>query len=162
MDPSINSQVQKTQSYSASQMPDQTNQQNQNAEQSQPVQDQKVAPVSLPQKEQAPIISNDLASELIKPSEEEPKIPQEVKEIVKVESDKIPLTEEHKALGIKHAKESTLAQTQPSGMVKLPMTENEALKIIKTTKNSDSKHWLAVLIEKIYKQLRVVREKIKG
>ena len=139
MDPSINSgQVQKAQNDSVSQMTDQTNQQNQ------PVQDQKSAPfatpapVSLPQKEQAPVISDaskDQAAELIKPSEEEPKIPQEVKEAgVEAVSEKPYLTEEHKALGIKHAKEGTPVSTQPSGIVKLPMSENEALKIIKTTK----------------------------
>ena len=135
-----------------------------------PVQDQKVVPVvtptpvSLPQKEQAPIISDtskDQGAELIKPSEPEPNIPQEVKDVgVEAVKETPQLTEEHKVAGIEHAKESTPVSTQPLAKVKLPMSEEEALKIIKTTKNSDSKHWLAVLIEKIYKQLRVMRGKL--
>lgn len=77
--------------------------------------------------------------------------PREVKEAgVEEVSDRLPLTDEHRAVGMEHAGESTPVDTQP----KLSMSENEALKIIKTTKNSDSKHWLAVLVEKIYKILK--------
>ena len=151
------------QNNSVSQMADQTNQQNQSAGQTQqPVQPVAApTPVSLPQKEQAPIISKDLEAELIKPSEPEPKIPQEVKDAgVEAVKETPHLTDEHKALGIEHAKESTPVLTAPLGKVKLPITEGEALNIIKTTKVSDSKHWFAVLIEKIYKQLRLMRGKI--
>ena len=114
-----------------------------------------VPPVSLPQKEIAPILSKDKTEELITRSEEEPKILQEVRDAgVEAVSDKPHLTKEDKLVGLDHAKESTPVKTSPSGNIKLPMTEKEALNIIKTTRKSDSRHWFAVLIEKIYKQFR--------
>jgi len=116
------------------------------------------SPIGLAQKEQAPPpISPKVTSEvsaIIEPSEKEPPISTEVREAgIEEVSERLPLTDEHKAIGIEHAGESTPVDTQP----KLPMSENEALKIIKTTKNSDSKHWLAVLIEKIYKAVKSLK-----
>lgn len=114
-------------------------------------------PVSLPQKEQTPISAKltSEVSEIIEASEKEPVVPPEVREAgVEQVPDKLTLTDEHKALGIEHAGESTPAHTQLLGTVKLPMSEEEALKTIKTTSNTDSKHWLAVLIEKIYKIIK--------
>ena len=113
-------------------------------------------PIGLPQKEQAPIVEKGaVAPEVITPSEPEPKIDQEVKEAgVEKVSDKLTLTDEHKALGIEHAKESTPVATKTLDTIKLPMSEEETLRTIKTTSKSDSKHWLAVLIEKIYKILK--------
>lgn len=72
------------------------------------------------------------------------------------------LTESHKQVGIEHAKESVPAPTQVtnSSHVQLPMTEEEALQTIKSTGTSDSKHWLALLVEKVYMKLRLVHEKL--
>lgn len=113
--------------------------------------------VGLAQKEQAPISSKVASevSEIIEASEKAPRISAEEREAgVEQVSDKLRLTEEHKAVGIEHAKESTPVATQPLGIVKLPMSEEEVLKTIKTTSKSDSKRWLAVLVEKIYKLLK--------
>lgn len=74
------------------------------------------------------------------------------------------LTKDHKAVGIEHAKESVPAPTQvtTSSHVQLPMTEEEALQTIKTTGASDSKHWLAMLVEKMYEKMRFVHSNLKS
>lgn len=73
-------------------------------------------------------------------------------------SERPQLTEHHNNIGMRHAKESVPSPTQvtSSSHIQLPMTEEEALKTIKTTGTSDSKHWLAVLVEKVYKKLRFI------
>lgn len=113
--------------------------------------------VGLAQKERVPIspkIASEI-SEIIRASEKEPSVPKEMREAgVEEVSDRFPLTREHTDFGIQHAGESTPVHTQPLGTVKLPMSEEEALKTIKTTSNTDSRHWLAVLIEKIYKAIK--------
>lgn len=76
---------------------------------------------------------------------------------VEVVRDTMLLTKEHEAVGIQHAAESTPVHTKPLGTVKLPMSEEEALKTIKTTRNTDSRHWLAVLIEKICKAVKSLK-----
>lgn len=102
--------------------------------------------------------------EYIKPSgaEVEPIIPDEVKEHIEVVSDreKPQLTPSHKAVGIHPAKESVSVAVHPQQTIVLPMTEEEALHTIKTTGVTDSKHWLAILIEKAYEQMRNVHRKI--
>jgi len=136
--------------------------QNQNAQsQVKPQQDQNVTNVATSssvgsvQKEQAPISAKveSQISEIIEASEKSPTIPTEVKEAgVEEVSDKLTLTDEHRAIGMEHAKESTPVLNQAS--VAKIMSEEEALKTIKTTSKSESKHWFAVLIEKIYKILK--------
>lgn len=100
-------------------------------------------------------------SEFIKPSGPEiaPVIPPEVAEhgVEAVTTPERPqLTEHHKTIGMEHAKESVPAPIQPASTshIQLPMTEEEALQTIKTTGVNDSKHWLAILIEKVYKKLQ--------
>lgn len=117
------------------------------------------SPVGLSQKEQAPISAKveSEVSEIIEESAKEPSVPTEVREAgVEIVSDDLTLTDEHKAIGMEHAGESTPVSTQPSGLTKI-MSEEEALKTIKTTSNADSKHWLAVLIEKIYKAIKSLK-----
>lgn len=104
-------------------------------------------------------------TEFIKPSGAEvaPSIPPEAVEHgveVVPSTEAPPLTVEHKEAGIHPAKESVPVSVQPQQTIQLPMTEEEALKIIKTTGVSDSRHWLAVLIEKVYKQLRFLHRKL--
>lgn len=104
-------------------------------------------------------------AEFIKPSGAEvaPVIPPELSEhgVEAVPSTEAPpLTVEHKEAGIHHAKESVPVSSQPQQTIKLPMTEEEALKVIKTTNVSDSKHWLALLIEKVYEHLRFMHQKL--
>ncbi|MFH1832893.1 MAG: hypothetical protein ABH816_01850 [Candidatus Levyibacteriota bacterium] len=119
-----------------------------------------VSPVSVPQKEIVePVLNQPIASEIqeewVKPSQAEPEIQPEVEEAGVEKVSELPrITEEHKQVGIEHAKESTPVQTKPSGTIQLPMTEKEADSQIKSTKNTDSPHWLAVLIKKIFKRLK--------
>ena len=108
-------------------------------------------PVSKPSKEAegAPV------SEFIKPSETSPNISSELSEFIKEEEVKLPDHEIIKAAG-----ENVPVSLEPSGAVQLPMTEAEALKIIKTDKNlADSLLWLAKLIERIYQQIRLLARK---
>lgn len=54
----------------------------------------------------------------------------------------------------------TPVSLQPDGTVVFPMTEKEALRTIKTTSLDDSRHWLAVLIEKIFQRLKAMGKNI--
>lgn len=105
--------------------------------------------------------------EYIQPSgaETQPEVPVELQEHgveVVPDQEKPNLTEHHANIGIRHAKESVPAPTQvtSSSHIQFPMTEEEALQIIKTTGTSDSKHWLAMLVEKVYEKMRFVHGKI--
>lgn len=91
--------------------------------------------------------------EFITASEPTPKILPEVKDAgVEEVKDALPLTEEHKALGIEHAKESTPVVTEPSGIVGSPLTKAQAKQIIKMHKKiADSIVWLAMLVLKQFK-----------
>ncbi len=116
-------------------------------------------PVGSVAKEHVPVSSQKIES-FIEPNgaETQPEVSVELKEHgveAVADSEKPKLTEHHKNIGLRPAKESVPAPTQvtSSSYIKLPMTEEEAQKIIKTTSIKDSKHWLAVLIEKVYKQL---------
>lgn len=117
-------------------------------------QDQPVAtPLSAPQKEQQPVASE--TSEFIKPSEAEPIIHPELAEAGVEKVKEVPdLTLEDKKAGLSAAKESVPVSTAPSGLVQLPMTEEEARQTIKKTSISDSRHWLAVLVEKVFQLLK--------
>lgn len=91
----------------------------------------------------------------IQPSDKEPLLDKEEMETgVETVSESPQLSEDQKQAGISYAKEATPVSTTPSGNIVLPMTEEEALKTIKTTNTSSSKHWFAVLIEKIYQYFR--------
>ena len=117
----------------------------------QPAADLAQTPVGAPSKEAegAPV------SEFIKPSETSPDISSELSEFIKEEEVKLPDHEIIKAAG-----ENVPVSLEPSGAVQLPMTEAEALKIIKTDKNlADSLLWLAKLIERIYQQIRLLARK---
>lgn len=133
---------------------DDTNQNTQQTNIQPQAQDQPVVtPVSTPQKEQQPVVSP--VSEFVKPSEAEPTIHPELAEVGVEKVKEVPdLTLEDKKAGLSAAKESVPVSTAPSGLVQLPMTEEEARRTIKTTSVSDSRHWLAFLIEKVSKLLK--------
>ncbi len=146
------------------------------ASQSQTTLPQPEAPISVPQKEAEPTYADTMGkspitqnievpnslpnqTEYIKPSgaETSPIIPPEVAEHgveAVLDHEKPKITPEHKQVGIEPAKEAVPVVTQPQGTVQLPMSEEDALNTIKTTSASESKHWLAVLVEKAYKHLR--------
>lgn len=107
-------------------------------------------PVGTPQKEQQPVPSE--VSEFVRPSEVEPTIHPELAEIgVEKVKEVQDLTLEDKKAGLSAAKESVPVSTAPTGLVQLPMTEEEAKRTIKTTSPSESRHWLAALVKKISK-----------
>lgn len=123
-----------------------------------------VSPVSPPQKEQVePVLGENApeptakAEEWVKPSEVEPEIHPEVEQAGIEKVSELPeMKEEHKEAGIGLAKEAIPVQTKPTGVVQLPMTEKEADRQIKSTGDTDSPHWLAVLIKKLWKRLRLI------
>ena len=118
-----------------------------------------VTPVSVPQKEFEAIPSPLNNQEVVKPTELEPKLNQEVKEAgVEVVSEKPVLDHKHGEIGVIHSHESITVQTEPSGIVQLPMTAQQAQNIIKTHKGiADSIVWLAVLV---LRQIKIMRNKV--
>ena len=119
---------------------------------------QPAAPVGVPQKEVGP--PPVVVPDYIKPSgpEVEPSIPPELAQHVEavINPERPQLTDEDKKLGITLAKETVPVATAPTGMVQLPATEEEADLKIKTTKDTDSEHWLLVLAKKMFKKLRLI------
>lgn len=121
---------------------------------------QPATPVSVPQKEVGPPV----VADYIQPSGAEvkaslsPEVAQHVEAVKNAERPE--LTEEDKKMGVTLAKETVPVHAAPTGMVKLPLTEEEARNIEKTTSMTDSRHWLAFLIDKVYRQLRAMHRKI--
>ena len=123
-------------------MDDTSQNQNQDQVQGQNQAQQPVNPVSTPQKEveMAPV------SDYITASETAPIIEKEVSEAGVKEVGKAPeLTEEHFKTGIKHAPESTPVKTEPTGQVKLPMSQDQAQQQVKGN-TDDAATWLATFI----------------
>jgi hypothetical protein len=112
---------------------------------------QPVNPVGISQKEVEAVPVGDY----IVPSETAPKIEKEVAEAGVKEVGQAPqLTEEHFRTGIKHAAESTPVQTEPTGAVKLPMSQSEAEQQAKGS-TDDAATWLANFILRLLKKMRV-------
>lgn len=123
----------------------------------QTVQPQPVVPVGQPNKEFGPVATSDV----LKPTETAPVISPEVAEhgveVVK-STETVPLTLEDQKHGVTHAKETMPVHTEPKGMVTLPLTQQQAVATLKTTKSvKESIAWLAVLV---LKQLKRMHEKI--
>jgi hypothetical protein len=105
-----------------------------------------VVPVGSPNKE---IPVSALVSEFVKPSETEPQISQDLKELgVEAKKDEPSLTDEHKGI-IEHAKEFAPVSVSSSNNVVMPMSEEEIADKLKTGQDDDSGKWLAGLIKKI-------------
>ncbi len=133
-------------------MDDTSQNQNQNQKQGDNQVQQPVNPVSTPQKEVevAPV------SDYIVPSETTPRIEKEVAEAGVKEVGKAPkLTEEHFRTGIKYAPESAPVPKEPTGAVKLPMTQSQAQQQVKGN-TDDAATWLANFILKFLKKMRLV------
>ena len=113
-------------------------------------------PVGSVHKEQGPAAPVVQTSEFIKPSDSEPQITKELSEIgVEAVSHTPALTKEHQDAGVYHAKESVPVATEPAGIVALPMTQTQAVSILKMHKKvSESILWLATLILKQFKLLK--------
>ncbi|MBI2074761.1 MAG: hypothetical protein HYT83_02895 [Candidatus Levybacteria bacterium] len=95
----------------------------------------------------------------MKPSEPEPSIPKEVVEagVEKVLENAV-LPPDVEKLDVRLAKESTPVVTKPTGIVSLPMTEEEVKKEIAVNKNlvNSLAWWLAL----VYKQFKKMHKKI--
>ncbi len=112
---------------------------------------QPVNPVSIPQKE----VETASVSDYITASETSPIIEKEVSEAGVKEVGKQPeLTQEHFKTGIKHAPESTPVKTEPTGIVKLPMTQAQAQQQTKGN-TDDAATWLATFILRLLKKMRI-------
>jgi hypothetical protein len=120
---------------------------NQNQDQS----GQPLNPVSTPQKE----VETAPVNEYVSLSETSPRIEKEVAEAGVKEVGKAPeLTEEHFKTGMKHAGESTPAKTEPTGIVKLPMTQDQA-QVLAKGDTDDAATWLANFILRLLKKMRI-------
>lgn len=110
-----------------------------------------VAQVSVPNKEaeQAPV------SDYVLPSEKEPELPKEVQDAGVEKHEQYPaLTEEHFKVGIKHSGPTTPVKTEPTGAVKLPMTQAQARQKAKGN-TIDATTWLANFILRLLKKMRI-------
>jgi hypothetical protein len=108
---------------------------------------QPVVPAGSLNKEAGPI--NAPASELIKPSETEPQISEDLKELgIEAKKDEPRIADEHKGL-VEHAKQFSPISMPPSGKIVMPMSEEEIEKQLKTGQDDDSGKWFARLIKKI-------------
>lgn len=122
---------------------------------------QPISPLSTPHKEAGPVPQpEEKVQPYIEPSgaETQPVVPEELAEhgVEAVpSSEQADLTIEQRQAGIEPAKESVSVATAPTGVVKLP-TIDEANHIAKTHKKvSDSIVWLAALIIKHAKKIKI-------
>lgn len=108
-------------------------------------------------KEAEPVRVTADVSEIVIPSEQAPELHPEV-EAAGVEvspNHEVPqLTLADKKAGLDYAKEATPVVVQPTGMVQLPMTEEQAKQTINVHKKfSDAMLWFAMTILKQYKRM---------
>ncbi len=130
-------------------MDDNSQKQNQSDNQVQ----QPLNPVSTPQKEveMAPV------SDYLAPSAEIESIikDKEVTDAGVKEVGQAPkLTQEHFKTGIKHAAESTPVPREPTGQVKLPMSQDQVQQQAKGS-TTDAATWLANFILRLFKKMRL-------
>lgn len=106
-----------------------------------------VAPIGSANKEAGPVGSP--ISEFVKPTETEPEITKELKDLgVEAKKDEPNVTDEHKAF-IDHAKQFASVQAPASSKVTLPMSEDEIADKLKTGQDDDSGKWLAGIVQKV-------------
>lgn len=89
------------------------------------------------------------------PSETQPVLDEELKSAgVKHHSEQPELTQEHVDIGVKPSLESNPVSMSDSGKIILPITEEEAEKVLLGKSSTDSSlKWLAVLIVKHFKRI---------
>lgn len=124
---------------------------------------QAVQPVSAVYKEGEPIINQSF----IMPSEAEPKLHPEVSGVgVEAVPQAPELSKDVESLGLKPSPESAKPNTEPTGIVKLPLTEDQAEQVINRQKHdsaiaehtegiyrTNSIYGLAVLVRKIFSKM---------
>jgi hypothetical protein len=108
---------------------------------------QPVAPTVSANKETEPTIS--LTPEVVKPSEAEPQISKDLKELgIEAKKDAPEITDEHGGI-VEHAKEFIPVSSSPSNKITMPMSEEEITAKLKAGQDDDSDKWLAKLLKKI-------------
>lgn len=128
----------------------------------QPAIQQQVSHISFPGKEHVP--SGGGRAEFIQSSETDPVIAPELKEagVEVVKSEETPrLSQEVAQAGVVHAKSATLLNPAPARQISLPeenlpLSEPEAVEIVKNKSVSESVRWLAVFV------LRQVKKAHRG
>jgi|WetSurMetagenome_2_1015567.scaffolds.fasta_scaffold00523_20 hypothetical protein len=111
---------------------------------------QPVAPVGSANKETGPVTASP-APEFLKPSDVEPQISQDLKELgVEAKKDEPDIGDKQKGV-IEHAKQFTPVSSVPSNKITLPMSEEEINSNLKAGQDDDSGKWLAGLLRKISK-----------
>ncbi|MFH1186599.1 MAG: hypothetical protein V1697_00305 [Candidatus Levyibacteriota bacterium] len=108
-------------------------------------------------KETEPIAASE---PLVLSSEKEPELHPEVKTAgVEIVSEAPKLTKEDAEAGITYAKEATPVETEPSGKVQLPMTEQKAEETLKMHKKiAESIRWLAL---SVLRQIKMMKGSVK-
>jgi|SRR3989344_1575032 len=105
-------------------------------------------------KEQEPFLTGLDTSSSVKPSESAHKELQDVDRLglegAGVGLDLSALEQEKHPIGVQHEEKVYTPETLRKSTT-LPMSKQDLVIAKKTTGNSDSKHWMAVLIEKLYK-----------
>jgi hypothetical protein len=108
---------------------------------------QPVVPAGSLNKETGPIVAP--TSEFVKPSEAEPQISEDLKELgIEAKKDEPDMGNEHEGL-VEHAKQFTPVSSPPQGKITMPMSEDEIEKQLRSGQDDDSGKWLARLIKKI-------------
>ncbi len=127
-------------------------QQDQTQPQSSVQSDQPIDHAGSANKETGPVSTS--VSEFVKPTDTEPQIDEDLAELgIEAKKENPDLTDEHKQAGIGYAKETTPVPSQPTGAVKLPMSEEEVADTLKIGQDDDSGKWLAGLIRKVIKAM---------
>lgn len=115
-------------------------------------------PAATPHKEAAPVATAEAPIEFVQPSEVAPAISPEVAEAgVEAVAETPVVTSYHKEIGIEPAKESVPVQTQPTGAVSLPKTQQEAELLLK--KNSDTNNSFTWLVTWLIRQFKLSHQK---
>lgn len=132
--------------------------------QKQKIETQPAQPVSNIRKEGQPSINHE---PFVMPSEQEPKLHPEVENVGVEAVTQVPeVPKEVKELGLQPSAEATKIVTEPTGVVKLPLSEDQAEQIINTQKHdsaiaehtegmyrTNSIYGLAVLVKKIFSKM---------
>ncbi|MDO8583428.1 MAG: hypothetical protein Q7R51_02765 [bacterium] len=112
---------------------------------------QPAQPVGSANKEMAPVKSP--VSEFVKPTDTEPQISQELKDIgIEAKKDAPDITHEHQGI-VEHAKQFSPVSASPAGKVTMPLSEEEVADKLKSGQDEDSGKGLAKLIDKVIKAM---------
>jgi hypothetical protein len=134
------------------------------ASQKQKIETQNPQPVGSVRKEGLPSINHE---PFVSQSEVEPKLHPEVTNIgVETVAQNPDIPKEVEKLGLQHSAEAVKPETEPSGIVSIPLTEEQANQVINTQKHdsaiaehtegiyrTNSVYGLAILVKKIFSKM---------